>query len=357
MTLLRARPHIQPAAGPKALIPAAAVALALSAGPLFAADSPVHLAYVSNEDDGSVSVIDTGTLKVLASVTVGKRPRGLALSRDGSRLYVAVSGLPKCPPPIPDEECAKLPRDREADGVAEVDTATLKPLRLLRGVTDPERVELSRDGRSLFVTDEDAASLSVLQVASGKLIASVPVGREPEGVRASPNGRWILVTSESGDSVAIIDAHRHTLLHTVSVGKRPRDLAFTPDSRTAYVSCEQDASVYRIALPAGEPVAQLLQLRKEARPMGVVLDAPAARLYVSTGRGGSIAVISPQDGKLIAEVAAGARPWGLALTDAGRRLVSANGSSGDVSVIDTATLTVLGKVSVGHGPWGVAATP
>src|SRR5437588_204440 len=118
-------------------------------------------AYVSTEDDGTVTVIETQRLTALATVTVGKRPRGLVLSPDGASLYVALTGLPKCPPPIPEKRCAKLPRDRQADGVAVIDTATLKQTRLLKGVSDPERVEISRDGHSLFVTDEDAARLSV----------------------------------------------------------------------------------------------------------------------------------------------------------------------------------------------------
>jgi len=67
----------------------------------------------------------------------------------------------------PEEQCAKLPRDRQADGVAVIDTATLKQTRLLKGVSDPERVEISRDGHSLFVTDEDAARLSVPGRATG----------------------------------------------------------------------------------------------------------------------------------------------------------------------------------------------
>lgn len=312
-------------------------------------------AYVSNEDDGTVTVIDTQRLAAVASIAVGKRPRGLALSPDGATLYVAVSGLPKCPPPTTDEECEKLPRDSQANGVAVIDTALLRRSRMLKGVSDPERVDLSGDGRSLFVSDEDAAQISVLDTARGTLVATVAVGREPEGVRVSPDGRWVLVTSESDNSVAVIDASTHALLHTVGVGARPRDLAFTPDSRSAYVSGESDASVYRILLPGGEPARQLLRLRKEARPMGVALDAARGRLYVSTGHAGTVAVISLPDGNLITEVTVGARPWGLALSDGGLRLVTANGSSGDVSVVDTETLTVIGKVTVGKGPWGVVA--
>jgi YVTN family beta-propeller protein len=314
-------------------------------------------AYVSNEDDGTVTVVDTQQLTAIATIPVGKRPRGLALSPDGARLYVAVSGLPKCPPPMTDEDCAKLPRDPDADGIAVIDAATLHPLTVLRGVSDPERVDVSRDGHALFVSNEDAARLSVLDAARGTVLGTAPVGREPEGVRVSANGRWVLVTSEEDNSVAVVNARTHALVRTVKVGKRPRDLAITPDSRTAYVSGEADGSVYAMALNTAAPATLFMQLRKEARPMGLALDASRGLLYVSTGHGGSIAVISVADGTLVSEIPVGARPWGIALTDGGRRLVTANGPSGEVAVIDTQALSVIGKVRAGRGPWGVAAAP
>jgi YVTN family beta-propeller protein len=331
--------------------------LLLVAAPAAVAAPASALAWVSNEDDGSLTVVDTEHLAAITTVAVGKRPRGLILSRDGTRLFVALSGVPKCPPPVPDEECAKLPRDRAADGIAVVDATTLRLLEVFGGVSDPERLELSPDGRRLYVTDEDAARLTVLDAAHGRTIATTAVGREPEGVRASPDGRLVLVTSESDDSVAIVAAGSQRVLHSVAVGKRPRDIAITPDSRSAYVSGEADASVFRFALPAGEPAVRLVQLRSEARPMGVALDAKRGRLYVSTGRGGSVAVIAAADGALIGEIAVGARPWGLALSGDGRRLVTANGPSGEVAIIDTDTLAVLGKVRTGHGPWGVVTAP
>jgi YVTN family beta-propeller protein len=339
-----------PSLAGRVTVPLAALACGLTWAQAHAAR-----AYVSNEDDGSVSVVDTQRLESVATIAVGKRPRGMVLSRDGKQLFVVVSGLPKCPPPLTDEQCAKLPRDRQADGIVIIDTVALRVARLLKGVTDPERIELSRDERTLFVTDEDTARVSVIDIARGKAIASIPVGHEPEGVRLSPNGQWLLVTSETDNNVAIIDPAAHKVLHTVLVGNRPRDIAFSADGSVAYVTGEADASVYRVALPDGAPATQIIQLRKEARPMGIVLDAPRERLYVTTGRGGTLAAIAAADGKLVREVPAGARPWGVALTPDGRRLVTANGSSGDVTVLDTDTLAVLGKVTVGRGPWGVVA--
>jgi YVTN family beta-propeller protein len=311
-------------------------------------------AYVTNEDGESVSVLDTDSAEVVATVNVGKRPRGMKLSNDGKELFVAVSGLPKCPPSVADEECAKLKRDLTADGIAVIDTATLKLSKLLKSGSDPEQFDLSHDGKRLFIANEDSGTLTVVGVASGAVEASVPVGKEPEGVRVTPDGRWIVVTSESGNAIYVIDARTLKMVKSVPVGKRPRDVAFGPDGRTVYISGEFDASLYKTTIPDSVSATKLLQLRTDARPMGVMLDAAHKRLFVSTGRGGTIAVVSLEgDPKLVTEIQVGARPWGIALSHDGKRLYSANGSSNDVTIIDTTTLQVLKKVAVGKSPWGV----
>jgi len=306
-----------------------------------------------------VTVLDTGKGDVIATVPVGKRPRGLKLNRDGSVLYVAVSGLPKCPPSVPDEECAKLKRDLNADGIATIDTATLKVTGLLKSGSDPEQFDLSRDGKRLFISNEDSAQTSVLDTTTGAIVATIPIGHEPEGVRVSPNGKWVVVTSETDSTISIVDTGSLKVLKTVAVGQRPRDLAFTPDSAVAYVSGEGDASLSRVPIPDGTPVKRVLQLDKQARPMGVVFDSSKRRIYMSTGRGGTVAVVQQDGGgeKLLKEIPVGARPWGLALSRDGRRLYTANGPSNDVTIVDTSSLSVLKKVPVGKGPWGIVLSP
>ncbi|MGQ0836256.1 MAG: cytochrome D1 domain-containing protein [Gammaproteobacteria bacterium] len=314
-------------------------------------------AYVSNEDGHTVTVLDTARAEVISTIAVGKRPRGLKLSSDGSRLFVAVSGLPKCPPSVPDEECAKLKRDLTADGIAIVDTRSHKVIGVLQAGSDPEQFDMSADGRRLFVANEDIATTTVLDIESGDVVARIPVGREPEGVATTPNGRWVLVTNESDNSVSFIDTRTLKVVKSVQVGKRPRDVAFTPDGKTAYVSGEFDASLYRISVPGGDPVERVLELRKEARPMAVLLDARRSRLYISTGRGGTVAVVDLKGPKLIAEIPVGTRPWGIALSADGRWLYTANGPSNDVSLIDMSTLRVVKQISVGRSPWGVVVGP
>ena len=314
-------------------------------------------AYVSNEDGHTVSVFDTERGEVIATIAVGKRPRGLKLTRDGSTLFVALSGLRKCPPSVPDEQCAKLERDLKADGVAVIDTASQKVVKVLQAGSDPEQFALSPDGKRLFVANEDAALTSVVDVESGAVVARIKVGREPEGVGMSPDGQWVLVSNESDNSVSVIDIKTLKEVNHVTVGKRPRDMAFTPDGKAAYVSGEMDASLYRMSVPKGA-VERVVQLRQEARPMSVLLDAKRNRLYMSTGRGGTVAVIDITGApKLIKEVAVGKRPWGIALSADGRFLYTANGPSDDMSIVDTSSLTTIKTVAAGKSPWGVAVGP
>jgi len=316
-------------------------------------------AFVSNEDGESVTVLNTREGSVEATVQVGKRPRGLKLSRDGSVLYVAVSGLPKCPPSVPDAECAKLKHDLEADGIAMIATATLKLRGLLKSGSDPEQFDVSHDGKRLFIANEDSARVTVLDNSGGAILGTIEVGHEPEGVRMSPNGKWALVTSETDSTVSIIDSSSLEVLKTVHVGLRPRDVAFTPDSKMAYVSGEGDASLSRVPIPSAEPVTHVLQLSQTARPMGVVFDPARKRIYVSTGRGGSVAVVQEEGsgGRLLKEIPVGARPWGIALSRDGRQLYTANGPSNDVTIVDTSSLSVVKKVPVGKGPWSVVVGP
>ena len=46
-------------------------------------------AYVPNEGSATISVIDTTTDQVTSTIRYGKKPRGIAIAKDGSRLYLS----------------------------------------------------------------------------------------------------------------------------------------------------------------------------------------------------------------------------------------------------------------------------
>ena len=57
--------------------------------------------YVSNEKDNTISVIDSDTNKVVDTINVGQRPRGILLNNENTRLYICGS----------DDDTAALDKD------------------------------------------------------------------------------------------------------------------------------------------------------------------------------------------------------------------------------------------------------
>ena len=160
-----------------------------------------ELAYVTNEGSGDLTIIDASNDSVVGTITVGTRPRGIRLSQDGRTAYVALSGSPRCPPTMPDEECEKLKADKSKDGIGVIDVASRKVTKVLPGGSDPETFDISQDGTRLFVSNEDANSATIVDIASGKILSTVPVGREPEGVELHPSGKVVWVTGETDHNI------------------------------------------------------------------------------------------------------------------------------------------------------------
>src|SRR5581483_12255789 len=143
------------------------------------------------------------TQSVVATIKVGKRPRGVVVTRDGRALFVALSGSPNAGPGVDPKTLP--PPDRTADGIGEIDADTYKVKRVIRAGNDPEQLAVSADGTRLYVANEDAAQVSVVDVPSGDVVATVKIGEEPEGVTIRPDGKVVYVTSEEDGAVFAID--------------------------------------------------------------------------------------------------------------------------------------------------------
>jgi YVTN family beta-propeller protein len=311
--------------------------------------------YVTNESSGDLSVVDVATMRVVATIPLGKRPRGIRLSPDKSTLYVALSGSPLAPPGV--DESTLPPPDKKADGIGVVDVKTGKLLRVIPGGSDPEQLAVSRDGKWLFVANEDVAQASVIEVDDGKVIATIPVGEEPEGVEMRPDGKVVYVTSEETGEVFVIDAVAPRLITKFTAGPRPRSTGFLPDNRRAYVGSENGSSVLLVDAVAHKVLKTIKLTGPMVRPMGVVASPDGRYVFVTTGRGKGVVIIDTATDTPVGSIEAGERPWGIAVSPDGATVFTANGPSNDVSFIDVATRRVTAKVKVGDRPWGVAFVP
>jgi putative membrane-bound dehydrogenase-like protein len=316
------------------------------------------LVAVSNERSGDVTLIDGATNQAVGTIPVGKRPRGIAVSRDGKRLYVALSGTPIAGPPgsRDAEEREKLPVDRKADGIGIVDIEQRKLLRLMPAGLDPEQFALSADEKKMYVANEDAALVSVIDMASEKVTKEIKVGEEPEGMRLSPNGRFVWVTCETKGEVFMIDTTSDDVIGHLTVGGRPRSVAFSTDGLRAFVPAETAGTV-TVINTAERTGPKTIKLPEGARPMGTLMSPDGPKLFVTGGRSQMLFAIDPARDEVVGSAKLGTRPWGLAMSPDGKWLYVANGPSNDVSVVNIATMKEVERVTAGDSPWGVAIIP
>ncbi len=297
--------------------------------PAFA--EPTYRAFVTNEYDGTLSVLDTRSGTVETTVSVGKRPRGIGFAPDRSHVYVAIG---------------------EEDAIAVVDTRTLQVIKKLPAGSDPETFAVHPNGY-IYLSNEDANKASVLDPVAGKVVAEIPVGVEPEGVGISPDGKLAMVTSESTHMVHVVTIPDHKVIANILVGARPREVAFSADGRWAYVTSEIGGQVSKLDVAANKVVHAAPVEVPNAKPKGVLLSRDQHTLYVSTGGGNAIAVVDADTLAPKTVIPVGKRVWGLALSRDGTRLYACNGLDGTVSVIDTTTHQVSATIQVGQRPWGV----
>lgn len=322
--------------------------------------------WVSNEKSGDITVIDPASRQPMATIPVGKRPRGIVGSPDGQRVYVALSGTPiSGPPPLDaqgnpvlrkhqdDDDDDAQKADKSADGIGVVDVGARRFLHKLIVGSDPENFALSKDGTRLYVSNEDVATASVLNVSNGKVEHIIPVHREPEGVQTSPDGRFFYVTCENDGEIFAIDTRRYEVLAHFNVGGRPRSADFLPDGSRAFIPSESAGQVHLIDATR-QKETKTITLPKGARPMCVKVSQNGEKVYVSTGRAGMICVLNSSTGEPLKMIKVGNRPWGIALSPDGKFLYSANGPSNDISVVDLESEQEVARIKAGERPWGIA---
>src|SRR5439155_25944291 len=95
---------------------------------------PSYFVYVTNEASGDLTVIDPSQPTAVATIPLGKRPRGIHGS--GGLLYVTLSGSPFAPPGV--DESTLPPPDKSADAIGVVDPGQNKLVRKIYAGSDPE---------------------------------------------------------------------------------------------------------------------------------------------------------------------------------------------------------------------------
>jgi YVTN family beta-propeller protein len=342
----------------------AAAWFALLPAGCWAAGEPYRI-YVSNERSGDVTVISGEDFKVIATIPVGKRPRGIHASPDGKSVYVALSGTPIGEPPKldaqgnpifnkrgDDDDENKAKSDKSADGIGVIDVAQGSLTGKIKVGSDPEEFALSKDGTRIYVSNEDVKTASVMNIATRTVEHILPVGQEPEGVATSPDGKRFFVTCEAGGDIYVFETTHYTEVGHFKVAVRPRTVAFLTDSHIGFIPSETTGQL-NVIDTAESKVLSVIDLPKGSRPMSVKVAPDGQKVYVSDGRAGTISVLDAHSYALVGTIEVGQRPWGIVLSPDGKYLFSANGPSNDISVVDLASGKEVTRVKAGQSPWGL----
>ncbi len=161
--------------------------------------------YVTNTNygyRGSVSVIDTARGEVITIVDVGNKysPCGIAVTPDGKKLYVS---------------------DRDINGVSVIDTSTNTVTATVPAGINPLGVAITPDGRKAYVANRYSNNVSVIDTVTNNEIAAVKVGTGPCGVSFNQDGTRLYVTNCESNTVSVIDTATNTVTDTLAVEKWP----------------------------------------------------------------------------------------------------------------------------------------
>ncbi len=230
----------------------------------------------------------------------------------------------------------------------------------------------------VYVADEGANTVSVIDAATFKKVGSIPVGKGPHNVQVSPDGKWVWVTNNGeptkaaeampagkmpksehaamagAGAVWVIDTANGTVTAKVPVGMHPAHVVVAPDGRTAYVTNGGDNTV-SVVDTAAQRVIGLIPVGSS--PHGLRISPDGKQVWVANLKGGTVSVIDTDSRKQVARISAGKGPAQVGFTPDGRFGFVSLSEENSVAVIDPSSHKVIRKIAVGTVPIQLHATP
>jgi DNA-binding beta-propeller fold protein YncE len=175
----------------------------------FTADGRYMLA--SCEFGGRMIVVDLARRKVVRTVALraGGMPQDVKLSADGRLFYVA---------------------DMMAGGVWKIDAGTFRKQGFVRTGTGAHGLYVSRDSRTLYVSNRGEGSVSLISLATGRVTRKwrLPGGGSPDMGGVSADGKVLWLSGRYNSQVYAIDTRSGRLIKRIAVGAGPHGLCVYP---------------------------------------------------------------------------------------------------------------------------------
>jgi YVTN family beta-propeller protein len=270
------------------------------------------LVCVTNFLSNDVSLIDPHTNAVVATVAVGAGPVGVARAPGGD--------LPSTDPDYPLPEAFAYVANKNGHSVSVVEVGTAHVTATIGVDPSPDGVAVGYSypfdvlHRTVYVTHSlSAGSVSVIDMATNTVTGKIPVGARPGRIAFAQSGH-LYVTNFGSFNVSVIDTSTNTVTGTIGLSLKPSDIAITPDGRSAYVT------------NLGAPIVSIIPVRTNTVVAAIAVGAQPAAIAHIRNRGGhaytyvansgsdSVSVINrAMKNQIIATIPVGRMPFALAV--------------------------------------------
>lgn len=284
-----------------------------------------NLAFIPNQLDGTVSVIDTDTNTVIDTVTVGATPLALAVHPNGKRVYIVNSD----------------------DTVSVIDTLTNAVVDTIT-VSRLGGAAVLPDGSALYGTNLIDSTVSVIDTTTNLVTTTIPVGAFPSQVAVHPDGTTVYATIQGTGSVTVIDTGTNTVTTSVPTGTTPIGVAVTPDGSEVWVTNFTSDTVSVMSTATNTITSTIPGIIEPTWP---AMHPDGSKVYVASWFDNEIAVIDATT-KLVTSTIplGGTSPAVAQVHPDGSKLYVCNSSSDNVDVISLFTNTVVETIPVGDAP-------
>jgi YVTN family beta-propeller protein len=211
--------------------------------------------WVGNDGEpGGVTVIDTATLKVVGQVTTGKGHHEFEFSRDNRFAFVT----------------------NEQDGTLSiVDIQKLAPVKDLKTGAPATSTAYSALGNALYLVNEADGNITVVDTRSQQIATRIQVKPGIEKVWFAPGGRWGFVPNPKENVVYVFDASTNRLAHTITIENHPDQITFTDTFAYVRRAGSIEVSMIRLSTLTAQPDISRFpggQTVPEESPVGSIAD-------------------------------------------------------------------------------------
>jgi YVTN family beta-propeller protein len=215
--------------------------------------------------------------------------------------------------------------------VSVIDMATHRVIRTLPTLREPSHWALTPDRSKLYIADASGNALFIVDPRTGTAIGHKTIA-DPYQLGFSPDHRYLVVNALRLNYVDVYRADDLTLVHRFEAGKMPSHLDFAPDARTSFSSMQESDTLVAFDLTS---MTVRWTSKVGATPAGVLWHN--GKVLVCVMGADHVAEVDPADGKVLRKFKTGVGPHNIFLTPDGKTLYVSNRIGGSLVALDPLT--------------------